>query len=59
MEKGKPRAFEKHSQSNSTKSVVEREITLASKSYEKIPKMVSKSSTNEKEKEARNTTKNF
>ena len=36
-------AFEKHSQSDSHKSAVERQITLASKSYGKISKMTSKS----------------
>ena len=45
--KNKPGAFEKHSQSDSHKSAVERQITLASKSYGKIPKMASKSSANE------------
>ena len=47
IEKNKPGAFEKHSQSGSHKSAVERKITLQSKSYRKIPKMVSKSSVNE------------
>ena len=45
--KNKPGAFEKQSQSDSHKSAVERQITLPSKSYGKIPKMVSKSSANE------------
>ena len=45
--KNKPGAFEKQSQSDSHKSAVERQITLPSKSYGKIPKMASKSSANE------------
>ena len=45
--KNKPGAFEKHSQSDSHKSAVERQITLPSKSYGKIPKMASKSFPNE------------
>ena len=47
VEKDKPGAFKKHSRSDSHKSTVERQITLASESYGKIPKMASKSSTNE------------
>ena len=47
IEKNKLGAFEKHSQSDSHKSAVERQITLASKSYGKIPKMASRSSANE------------
>ena len=47
IEKIKPGAFEKHSQSDSHKSAVERQITLESKSYGKIPKMTSKSCAND------------
>ena len=47
IEKNKPGAFEKQSQSDSHKSAVERQITLPSKSYGKIPKMASKFSANE------------
>ena len=47
IEKNKPGAFEKHRQSDSHKSAVERQITLASKSYGKIPKMTSKSYAND------------
>ena len=47
LEKNKPGVFEKHSQSGSHKSAVERKITLQSKSYGKIPKMASKSTVNE------------
>ena len=47
IEKNKPGAFKKHSQSDSYKSTVENQITLAPKSYGKIPKMASKSSANE------------
>ena len=46
IEKNKPGVFEKHSHSDRHKSAVERQITLASKSYGKIPKMASKSSAN-------------
>ena len=46
IEKNKPGAFEKRCQSDSHKSAVERQITLVSKSYRKIPKMKSKSSEN-------------
>ena len=47
IEKNKPGVFETHSQSDSHKSTVERQITLASKSYEKIPKITSKSCAND------------
>ena len=47
IEKDKPGSFEKHKQSANHKSAVERQITLESKSYEKIPRMASKSSANE------------
>ena len=47
IEKDKPGVFEKHSQSDNHKSAVERQITLASKSYGKIPKMTSKSCAND------------
>ena len=43
IEKNKPGVFEKHSQSDSHKSAVERQKTPLSKTYGKIPKMVSKS----------------
>ena len=46
VEKNRPGAFEKYNQSDSHKSIVERQITLASKGYGKIPKMASKSSAN-------------
>ena len=48
IKKNKPGAFEKRSQSDSHKSAVERQITLASKSYGKIPKMTSKSCANDR-----------
>ena len=44
VEKNTAAVFEKHSQVDSHKSALERQITLASKSYGKIPKMASKSS---------------
>ena len=43
IEKNKSETFKKHGQSESHKSAVERQITLASKTYGKIPKMTSKS----------------
>ena len=47
IETNKRGAFEKHSQSDSHKSAVEKQITLTFKSYGKIPKMTLKSSANE------------